>query len=71
MNFLTLFNGFGCFMGALLVQLVYLISEGKILAWYAYIYIDLMTRELRNKTLREGLCQCSLFFLIDPLLQLR
>ncbi|XP_006084355.1 solute carrier family 15 member 5 [Myotis lucifugus] len=29
MNFLTLFNGFGCFMGALLVELVYLISEGN------------------------------------------
>ncbi|CAK6443630.1 unnamed protein product [Pipistrellus nathusii] len=30
MNFLTLFNGFGCFMGALLVELVYLISAGII-----------------------------------------
>ncbi|XP_030794810.1 solute carrier family 15 member 5 [Rhinopithecus roxellana] len=29
MNFLTLFNGFGCFTGALLVELVYLISEGN------------------------------------------
>ncbi|EHB13151.1 Solute carrier family 15 member 5 [Heterocephalus glaber] len=29
MNFLTLFNGFGCYTGALLVKLVYLISEGN------------------------------------------
>ncbi|KAM5334654.1 LOW QUALITY PROTEIN: solute carrier family 15 member 5 [Glossophaga mutica] len=29
MNFFTLFNGFGCFMGALLVELVYLTSEGN------------------------------------------
>ncbi|XP_062051492.1 solute carrier family 15 member 5 [Lepus europaeus] len=29
MNFLTLFNGFGCFTGALLVELVCLISEGN------------------------------------------
>ncbi|KAM9073808.1 solute carrier family 15 member 5 [Megaptera novaeangliae] len=29
MNCLTLFNGFGCFMGALMVELVYLISEGN------------------------------------------
>uniref|UniRef100_G3TAC3 Solute carrier family 15 member 5 n=1 Tax=Loxodonta africana TaxID=9785 RepID=G3TAC3_LOXAF len=28
MNFLSLFNGFGCFVGAVLVELVYLISEG-------------------------------------------
>ncbi|KFO36595.1 Solute carrier family 15 member 5 [Fukomys damarensis] len=29
MNFLTLFNGFGCYTGALLVKLVYLFSEGN------------------------------------------
>ncbi|XP_028728087.1 solute carrier family 15 member 5 [Peromyscus leucopus] len=29
MNFLTLFHGFACFSGALLVELVYLISEGN------------------------------------------
>ncbi|XP_004693300.1 PREDICTED: solute carrier family 15 member 5 [Condylura cristata] len=29
LNFLTLFNGFGCFTGALLVESVYLISEGN------------------------------------------
>ncbi|KAG8513786.1 Solute carrier family 15 member 5 [Galemys pyrenaicus] len=28
-NFLTMSNGFGCFTGALLVELVYLVSEGK------------------------------------------
>lgn len=71
MNFLTLFNGFGCFMGALLVEMVYVISEGKNRFMVClHIYIDLMTRELGDKILKEGLCQCSLF-LIDPLLQLR
>lgn len=34
------------------------------------IHIELMTRERGDQTLREGLCQWSLF-LIDPLLQLR
>lgn len=29
MNFLTLSHGFACFTGALLVELVYLISKGK------------------------------------------
>ncbi|KAM6216296.1 solute carrier family 15 member 5 [Rhynchocyon petersi] len=29
MNLLSLFNGFGCFIGAVLVELVYLISEGN------------------------------------------
>lgn len=30
MTFLSLFQGFACFLGALLVELVYLISKGKI-----------------------------------------
>lgn len=47
MNFLTLFNGFGCFMGALLVELVYLISEGN---WFP-------------NTLNKGNLESFFFFL--------
>ncbi|XP_047722849.1 solute carrier family 15 member 5 [Prionailurus viverrinus] len=47
MNLLTLFNGFGCFMGALLVELVYLISEGN---WFP-------------NTLNKGNLESFFFFL--------
>uniref|UniRef100_G1LA24 Solute carrier family 15 member 5 n=1 Tax=Ailuropoda melanoleuca TaxID=9646 RepID=G1LA24_AILME len=47
MNFSTLFNGFGCFMGALLVELVYLISEGN---WFP-------------NTLNKGNLESFFFFL--------
>ncbi|KAF0883812.1 solute carrier family 15 member 5 [Crocuta crocuta] len=47
MNFLTLFNGFGCFMGALLVELVYHISEGN---WFP-------------NTLNKGNLESFFFFL--------
>ncbi|XP_008055077.1 solute carrier family 15 member 5 [Carlito syrichta] len=47
MNFLTLFNGFGCFTGALLVKLVYLISEGD---WFP-------------NTLNKGNLESFFFFL--------
>ncbi|XP_077024045.1 solute carrier family 15 member 5 [Tamandua tetradactyla] len=47
MNFLTLFNGLGCFTGALLVELVYLISEGN---WFP-------------NTLNKGNLESFFFFL--------
>ncbi|XP_012303035.2 solute carrier family 15 member 5 [Aotus nancymaae] len=47
MNILTLFNGFGCFTGALLVELVYLISEGN---WFP-------------NTLNKGNLESFFFFL--------
>nr|XP_002752242.2 solute carrier family 15 member 5 [Callithrix jacchus] len=47
MNFLTLFNGFGCFTGALLVELAYLISEGN---WFP-------------NTLNKGNLESFFFFL--------
>ncbi|XP_007942642.1 solute carrier family 15 member 5 [Orycteropus afer afer] len=47
MNFSSLFNGFGCFMGALLVELVYLISEGN---WFP-------------NTLNKGNLESFFFFL--------
>ncbi|XP_044082807.1 solute carrier family 15 member 5 [Neovison vison] len=47
MNFLTLFNGFGCFMGALLVEMVYVISEGN---WFP-------------NTLNKGNLESFFFFL--------
>ncbi|XP_006199963.2 solute carrier family 15 member 5 [Vicugna pacos] len=47
MNFLTLLNGFGCFLGALLVELVYLISEGN---WFP-------------NTLNKGNLESFFFFL--------
>ncbi|XP_037704286.1 solute carrier family 15 member 5 [Choloepus didactylus] len=47
MNFLTLFNGLGCFLGALLVELVYLISEGN---WFP-------------NTLNKGNLESFFFFL--------
>nr|XP_012631291.1 solute carrier family 15 member 5 [Microcebus murinus] len=47
MNFLTLFNGFGCFTGALLVELLYLISEGN---WFP-------------NTLNKGNLESFFFFL--------
>ncbi|XP_004460399.2 solute carrier family 15 member 5 [Dasypus novemcinctus] len=47
MSFLTLFNGLGCFTGALLVELVYLISEGN---WFP-------------NTLNKGNLESFFFFL--------
>ncbi|XP_006866126.1 PREDICTED: solute carrier family 15 member 5 [Chrysochloris asiatica] len=47
MNFLSLFNGFGCFMGAVLVELVYFISEGN---WFP-------------NTLNKGNLESFFFFL--------
>uniref|UniRef100_A0A8C9DIJ7 Solute carrier family 15 member 5 n=1 Tax=Prolemur simus TaxID=1328070 RepID=A0A8C9DIJ7_PROSS len=47
MNFLTLFNGFGCFTGALLVEVLYLISEGN---WFP-------------NTLNKGNLESFFFFL--------
>ncbi|XP_036762816.2 solute carrier family 15 member 5 [Manis pentadactyla] len=47
LSFLTLFNGLGCFAGALLVELVYLISEGN---WFP-------------NTLNKGSLESFFFFL--------
>ncbi|XP_045867912.1 solute carrier family 15 member 5 [Meles meles] len=47
MNFLTLFNGFSCFMGALMVEMVYVISEGN---WFP-------------NTLNKGNLESFFFFL--------
>ncbi|XP_036106616.1 solute carrier family 15 member 5 [Molossus molossus] len=52
MNCLTLFNGFGCFTGALLVESVYLISEGN---WFP-------------NTLNKGNLESFFFFLASLML---
>ncbi|XP_074051413.1 solute carrier family 15 member 5 [Macrotis lagotis] len=52
MNFLTLFNGFGCFIGALMVKVVYATSEGN---WFP-------------NALNKGNLENSFFFLASLML---